>query len=89
MPIYEFRCAGCGHVFSRLYQRAHASRQVSAPPCPECTGTQTWRLVSSFAVHGAAGRDTQEATAARDKEQRLDSITPPGEQIDRWQNGKG
>lgn len=42
MPIYEYRCAECGHTFEKL-------QQFSDPDpdrCPDCDGTDVGRLVS-------------------------------------------
>ena len=39
MPIYDFRCVKCGHVFELLV------RTTALPPCPECKGA-TKRLLS-------------------------------------------
>jgi putative FmdB family regulatory protein len=46
MPIYEYRCAECGRVFSRLQSMGAGSDGVS---CPDCHGTDVERLVSAFA----------------------------------------
>jgi putative FmdB family regulatory protein len=43
MPIYEYECRGCGHRFEALVRE-------TAPPCPECQGTDLQRLLSMFAV---------------------------------------
>ncbi len=47
VPIYEFRCGGCGRRVS-VFQRS-----ISAPlaaSCPHCGGADLRRLVSRFAV---------------------------------------
>ncbi|HTY08411.1 MAG TPA: zinc ribbon domain-containing protein, partial [Candidatus Edwardsbacteria bacterium] len=36
MPIYEYRCTGCGHCFEQLM----SSSSVKNPACPKC-GTRT------------------------------------------------
>ncbi len=46
MPIYEYRCKECGHVFSKL-QRVGASSEGVA--CPNCGSTEVERMVSTFA----------------------------------------
>ncbi len=52
MPIYEYRCKECGHVFSRL-------QRVGAPgdgiPCPECGSASSERLLSTFASASSSG----------------------------------
>jgi len=47
VPIYEFRCQGCGRRVS-VFQRS-----IEAPlnaTCPRCGGAKLQRLVSRFAV---------------------------------------
>ena len=44
MPLYEFECRGCGHVFETLV------RDSSTPSCPACQGQNLERLLSMFAV---------------------------------------
>ena len=56
MPIYDFRCSGCGQAFELLV------RGSSAPECPHCHGSELQRQVSLTAAPGtsqaliAAGR---------------------------------
>lgn len=50
MPIYEYRCGECGHVFEQL-------QGFSDPPpdqCPSCQGAEVSRLISrsSFKLEG-------------------------------------
>lgn len=44
MPIYEFRCDGCGHQFELLTMR---SDDLVEPKCPECQSPQISRLMSA------------------------------------------
>lgn len=46
MPIYEYRCKECGHVFSRLQRIGATSDGVV---CPACGRESSERLVSTFA----------------------------------------
>jgi len=46
MPIYDFKCRGCGHEFEGLVLPARAH-----PACPQCQGQDLERLVSAFAVN--------------------------------------
>ncbi|HET7599810.1 MAG TPA: zinc ribbon domain-containing protein [Gemmatimonadales bacterium] len=50
MPIYDYRCAGCGAQFERLV-RAH-----TAVACPKCAGERVERLMSVPARPAAAGK---------------------------------
>ena len=68
MPIYDFRCKGCGHEFEALV------RPNDTPGCPSCHGGNLERLLSTFAVSSAEktraaatiSRKKAAASAARD-----------------------
>lgn len=47
MPIYEYRCQACGHVFEELTRLS-----APAPACPKCQSADTARQLSSFAATG-------------------------------------
>lgn len=50
MPMYEFRCNGCGQVFEEL---CRFDEDGAALTCPHCgTAGQGRRLISVFAAHG-------------------------------------
>lgn len=51
MPIYEYRCATCKKRTS-VFVRTVSSPVTAA--CEHCGGKQLSRLMSRFAVHGAA-----------------------------------
>jgi putative FmdB family regulatory protein len=44
VPLYEYRCAGCGQEFERYVATAAA-----AVSCPACTGANVKRKLSLFA----------------------------------------
>jgi putative FmdB family regulatory protein len=46
MPIYEFRCEGCGQVFEFLALTKKEQKGVS---CPECGGQELIRVMSTCA----------------------------------------
>jgi putative FmdB family regulatory protein len=48
MPIYEYRCGGCGKRASLYYQTFSAAEQA-IPVCPHCSSTDLSRLVSRVA----------------------------------------
>ena len=50
MPLYEYRCRACGRTFEELRRLSEADLPVE---CPECAGTETERLLSTFATAGA------------------------------------
>ena len=51
MPIYEYRCRNCGHIFE-LFQSINAD--ISKLVCPECQTLHPERLFSAFAAGGSA-----------------------------------
>jgi putative FmdB family regulatory protein len=61
MPLYDFRCRGCGHDFEALVRTGD-----DVPACPSCNGRDIERLLSRFAVSYA--EKTQ--AAARDSRKR-------------------
>ena len=58
MPIYEYRCQGCGKQFEKLLQR---QSDESALECPECGKRDPRRELSTFAAH----TNSKPATAPR------------------------
>ena len=45
MPIYEYRCNGCGEVFEQLVM---GSDTGESDPCPCCGAKDTGRILSTF-----------------------------------------
>jgi len=45
MPMYEYRCAGCGQEFERYLPTVGA-----AVTCPACAGSDVRRKLSLFAM---------------------------------------
>jgi putative FmdB family regulatory protein len=60
MPLYEYRCCGCGREFELLIL-------PGSPPvaCPDCAGESVERLLSLFAVSSESGRQSSQAAAQR------------------------
>ena len=52
MPIYEYRCRACAHVFEALV------RSGDAPACPACAAADLERLLSLFAVDSEGTRQS-------------------------------
>jgi len=64
MPIYEFKCRGCGHLFEELV------RVGATPDCPSCHGNDLERLVSLPAVSTQKTRQ-RSLSVAREKSKRI------------------
>lgn len=49
MPIYEFKCNTCEHVFDELVPM---NTEGALLKCPKCTQVGARKLISAFAAHG-------------------------------------
>ncbi len=69
MPLYEYKCRGCGNEFEVLV------RPPASPTCPGCQSADLERLLSGFAVTSAeqlkravrAGKEHLNKTTWRDQ----------------------
>jgi putative FmdB family regulatory protein len=55
MPLYDYRCVGCGRTFETLLNRWDAP----APPCPHCGAARAERQLSVFGVAVATGGEAK------------------------------
>ena len=46
MPIYEYRCRGCEHVFDRV--EALTEHGQKAPQCPNCKSKNVEQVLTPF-----------------------------------------
>jgi len=53
MPLFEFTCRKCGHVFEEILSLAEL--QEGAPHCPSCGSRRTERGLSTFNTGSASG----------------------------------
>lgn len=58
MPLYEYKCLGCGCQFELLILRAS---QIAA--CPSCASASVERIFSMFAVSSESSRQASTAAA--------------------------
>jgi putative FmdB family regulatory protein len=57
MPLFEYQCKKCGHLFEELQKSA----SDKPPKCPKCKSGRTERQLSTFSasIHeGGGGCDT-------------------------------
>jgi putative FmdB family regulatory protein len=47
MPIYEYRCGACGHVFEEIASASCAE----LPDCPQCKAKNAQKQLSAPAIH--------------------------------------
>jgi putative FmdB family regulatory protein len=52
MPLYEYRCAGCGEQFEQLRRMSEADVDVI---CPKCKSEEVQRMLSTFASRMGSG----------------------------------
>ena len=58
MPLYEYKCTGCGNQFELLVLKGS-----QAPVCPECASDAVERILSMFAVSSESTRQASTAAA--------------------------
>jgi putative FmdB family regulatory protein len=63
MPIFEYRCRGCGHEFESLVLAT-----TPPPACPECTSADLEKLLSTAAVSTEGQR---QANALKSRQQQI------------------
>jgi putative FmdB family regulatory protein len=59
MPIYDYKCRGCGHEFELIVLR------TTVAACPECQSTELEQLISGFAVSTESMRQSNLKRARR------------------------
>ena len=64
MPIFEYRCRGCGHEFETLV------RATDTPACPSCAGQDLEKIVSGVAIR-SGGTHALALKAARRRDKKL------------------
>lgn len=78
MPLYEYQCQACDHKFELTQSLSEKSEK---PPCPQCHGSKTQRLMSSFAsqVKGPRKPGFSEMKAYNMHNERMDKFAklPP------------
>jgi len=53
MPIYEFKCLGCGHVFELLKLKKEDGN--TGMKCPKCSSQEVERILSSVSLITSGG----------------------------------
>jgi putative FmdB family regulatory protein len=51
MPIYEYKCEGCGKEYEQMRRMADADNSLE---CPDCRSSSVTRQLSSFAAHSGS-----------------------------------
>lgn len=53
MPIYEFRCLGCGHVFELLKLKKES--EDFEMKCPKCSSAEVEKVLSTVSIARSVG----------------------------------
>ncbi len=61
MPIYEFKCASCGHQFEELIL---GHLDMSEICCPKCSKKEVQRLLSVFSGCGTSSGESSGASCS-------------------------
>jgi putative FmdB family regulatory protein len=78
MPIYEYRCEACEHVFEALV------RAGQQPACSACGATALERLVSLFAVDSEGTRqNARERSLPKKRQTQFDREVGEREEYER------
>lgn len=81
MPVYEYRCPGCGHPFSKFFRSIAAAGDT---PCPACNRPRAERILSSFAYHQSLAMQLESLDPKYDKElDRADRVNQGTDPLDR------
>lgn len=73
MPIYEYKCASCGHEFEKLQPISAGFRQS----CPQCGASAERRIsLGSFVLKGGGWYVTEHPSKARRKAQKAEKPAP-------------
>lgn len=55
MPVYEYRCPDCTHLFEKLVSYSQSERGVDCPTC----GARAGKLLSTFAAIGGGSASSE------------------------------
>ncbi len=88
MPIYEYQCQTCGHVFSKLWRSMRAAAESTPPPCPRCGSENTHRIISQVAVLDDLGGLTPSEQAAVNRQAEKEASILPKSKIDEFRAAK-
>jgi putative FmdB family regulatory protein len=66
MPLYEYKCLGCGHCFEALVRPSDTEK----PSCPSCKRQDLERLLSMF----SASSEGTKSLALKDGRQRSAAV---------------
>lgn len=61
MPIYEYRCERCGHVFDKFVRSMSAALEIE---CPRCHSKECRKSISLFGTASTGGGDASTSSCA-------------------------
>ncbi|HEY63785.1 MAG TPA: zinc ribbon domain-containing protein [Caldilineae bacterium] len=70
MPLYEYRCAACGHRFDHWFATFQAAEEEEdSLACPTCGSSSVSRLFSRVAIHVAGeASDSDDSSESKEEE---------------------
>lgn len=78
MPIFEFRCVECGHVFEMLFKSSDKEVELV---CPECSSGTLERVISKTSYvmgSGSEGKKAQVSTKTCGQGSQCGTLELPG-----------
>jgi putative FmdB family regulatory protein len=63
MPIFEFKCKNCGHIFEEFVFSSNPD--AGSIICPECSTKNTEKLMSAFSSAGSASVSSAPSSCSR------------------------
>jgi len=54
MPLFEYACPKCGHIFEKLV----LARNAKPPECPKCRWKRVEQIFSAFATASSKGKSS-------------------------------
>jgi putative FmdB family regulatory protein len=88
MPVYDYQCQNCGHIFTKLSRSMQSVGESATWPCPLCESQDTRRLLSRVAILGSLGGLTPGEQAAQNAQYERQSHILPKSKIDEFRAAK-
>ena len=78
MPIYEFRCAGCGEIFEKLFMGSDEKADLSCPKCSAHTLEKVASATNYALGVGPGGNQPTISTKSCGSENQCMTLDLPG-----------
>ena len=61
MPIFEYQCRSCGHIFEALILGGKREEDIA---CPQCKGKDLKKMISAPFLPGSVGKPANDEIAS-------------------------